>query len=188
MKQPAVAIALVHHPVVDKQGDLVSSAVTNLDIHDLARTSRTYGVDRVYLVTPLVGQQKLVERILQHWRQGYGAGYNPKRAEALKLVVVVDSLEDALADWQQVSGAEPWPVLTGAASQGGISFKSCREQLAKRPLLLVLGTGWGLAPELFKRGWTVLEPIDGAGDNYNHLPVRSAAAIMLDRLLGAVER
>lgn len=188
MKQPAVAIALVHHPIVDRRGDLVTSAVTNLDIHDLARTSRTYGVDRVYLVTPLAEQQQLVDRILQHWRQGHGSSYNPKRAEALKLVVVVACLEDALVDWQKVSGGEPWPVLTGAASQGGISFKSCREKLAERPLLLVLGTGWGLAPELFEQGWTVLEPIVGAGDNYNHLPVRSAAAIMLDRLLGAAER
>lgn len=188
MKQPAVAVALVHHPVVDKRGDLVTSAVTNLDIHDLARTSRTYGVDRVYLVTPLAEQQQLVDRILRHWRQGHGSSYNPKRAEALKLVVVVASLEDALADWQQVCGGEPWPVLTGAARQGGISFRRCREMLSDRPLLLVLGTGWGLAPELFERGWTVLEPIVGAGDNYNHLPVRSAAAIMLDRLLGAAER
>lgn len=187
MKQPAVAVALVHYPIVDKRGDLVTSAVTNLDIHDLARTSRTYGVDRVYLVTPLAEQQQLVDRILQHWRQGHGSSYNPKRAEALKLVVVVASLEDALVDWQQVSGGEPWPVLTGAASQGGISFGRCREMLAERSLLLVLGTGWGLAPELFERGWTVLEPIVGAGDNYNHLPVRSAAAIMLDRLLGAPE-
>lgn len=188
MKAPGIAIALVHYPIVDRRGDRVTTAVTNLDIHDLARTSRTYGVERVYLVTPLVEQQHLVERILHHWRQGHGASYNPKRAEALKLVTLVASLEDALADWKTISGQEPWPVLTGAACQGGISFRSCREKLAEQALLLILGTGWGLAPELFERGWTVLEPIVGAGDTYNHLPVRSAAAIMLDRLLGATER
>ncbi len=186
MIRPAVAIALVHHPVIDRRGDLVTSAVTNLDIHDLARTARTYSVDRVYLVTPLVEQQQLVDRILQHWRQGHGASYNAKRAEALRLVTVVASLDEALGDWQQVSGQQPWPVLTGAARQGGISFQRCRERLADQALLLVFGTGWGLAPELFERGYTVLEPIVGAGDNYNHLPVRSAVAIMLDRLLGTV--
>ncbi len=187
MKRRSVAIALVHHPVLDRRGDRVTTAVTNLDIHDLARTSRTYDVDRVYVVTPLAEQQQLVARILDHWRQGHGAVYNPKRAEALKLVAVVTDLQEALADWQECSGQEPWPVLTGASTTGGISFRRCRELLGEKALLLVLGTGWGLAPDLFEQKWTVLEPIVGAGDDYNHLPVRSAAAIMLDRLLGATE-
>ena len=46
---------------------------------------------------------------------------------------------------------------------------------------LMLGTGWGLAPELFDRGWPVLTCIQGA-EEYNHLPVRAAAAIIFDRL------
>jgi hypothetical protein len=47
--------------------------------------------------------------------------------------------------------------------------------------LLLLGTGWGLAAEVLDRVDDVLEPIAGAGP-YNHLSVRAAAAIMLDRL------
>ena len=48
--------------------------------------------------------------------------------------------------------------------------------------IALLGTGWGIAPELFDRGWPTLSSIKGAAE-YNHLPVRAAAAIMFDRLL-----
>jgi hypothetical protein len=47
----------------------------------------------------------------------------------------------------------------------------------------LFGTGWGLTEELFDRADFILEPIKGSGD-YNHLSVRTAAAIILDRLLG----
>lgn len=181
MKRP-VAVALVHHPVVDRRGDVVSTAVTNLDLHDIARTARTYGVGRFYVVTPVVEQQVLVKRILSHWLDGHGASYNAHRGAALSLIRIVASLDEALADWRAEAGPDALPVLTGAARADGISFAECAAVIEKNPLLLVFGTGWGLAPELFQRGWTVLEPIRGRG-GYNHLPVRAAAAIMLDRLL-----
>jgi hypothetical protein len=180
---PGIAVALVHHPVVDRRGDLVSTAVTNLDLHDIARTSRTYGVDRFYVVTPVSEQQLLVKRILSHWQDGHGAVYNRHRGEALSLIRVVASLDEALADWQACAGRSVVPVLTGATRSDGISVSECSALLKQVPMLLVFGTGWGLAPELFERGWTVLEPIRGRG-SYNHLPVRAAAAIILDRLLG----
>jgi len=184
-KRP-LAVALVHHPIVDRRGDLVTTAVTNLDIHDIARTARTYGVARYYLVTPVAEQLLLVERILQHWRSGFGASANADRSEALSLVRSVATLDDAIADWGAEVKQEVQPVLTGAGRRDGISFTACRDLLSGRPLLLVLGTGSGLAPQLFSRGWPVLEPIAG-GSDYNHLPVRAAAAIILDRLLGQRE-
>jgi len=52
------------------------------------------------------------------------------------------------------------------------------------PFLILLGTGWGLTDEILARSDYILEPIEGDSD-YNHLSVRSAAAIILDRLLGA---
>lgn len=183
MSRQPLALALVHHPVIDRRGDRVTTAVTNLDLHDIARTARTYGVSRYYVVTPVAEQKLLVARILAHWREGFGAGYNPDRGEALSLVATVPTLEDALADWRTLAGAAALPVLTGASREGGISFAACRALALERPLLLVFGTGWGLAPELFERGWPVLAPVRGGGD-YNHLPVRAAAAIILDRLLG----
>jgi hypothetical protein len=176
-------VALVHHSVLDRRGDLVTTAITNLDIHDIARTARTFGVARFFVLTPAAEQQALLARLLAHWQTGYGAESNPDRAEALSLVVPALSLEEALERWAKEVGEQPLPVLTGAGRQDGISFEHCRRLTAERPLLLVFGTGWGLAPSLFERGWPVLVPIAGI-DGYNHLPVRAAAAIVLDRLLG----
>ena len=176
-----LALALVHQPVLDRNGAVVSAAVTNLDLHDIARAARTYGAGRFYVVTDAPGQQELVRRILGHWQEGFGAGYNPDRREALSLVETVPDLAAALAAWSARCGAPALPLLTGARRSDGISFAAARERLARQPLLLVMGTGWGLAPELFGHGWPVLEPISG-GTDYNHLPVRAAAAIILDRL------
>jgi hypothetical protein len=47
----------------------------------------------------------------------------------------------------------------------------------------LLGTGWGLTEAVLSQSDYVLEAVEGQGD-YNHLSVRSAAAIILDRLLG----
>lgn len=187
MSGSPVAVALVHHPILDRRGEVVTSAVTNLDLHDIARTARTYGVGRFYLVTPVAEQRLLVDRILDHWCKGFGATYNPHRAEALELVEAVSTVDEALGRWEQEAGQGALPVLTGAARRDGMPFADCRTLRRQHPLLLVFGTGWGLAPELFERGWPVLAPIAGAGD-YNHLPVRSAAAIILDRLLSGEER
>lgn len=176
-----LALALVHQPVLDRSGLVVSAAVTNLDLHDIARVARTYGAERFYVVTAAAGQQRLVARILGHWREGFGADYNPDRREALALVETFPDLDAAMTAWGDRCGSPALPLLTGARRSDGIGFAAARALLDERPLLLVLGTGWGLAPELFTRGWPVLEPVSG-GTDYNHLPVRAAAAIILDRL------
>lgn len=183
MNRQPLAVALVHHPVVDRRGDAVTTAVTNLDLHDIARTARTYGISRYYVVTPVEAQRTLVGRILGHWREGFGADYNPHRGEALSLVETVGSIEEALERWETTAGEQALPVLTGAARTDGISYEECRTLARRHPLLLLFGTGWGLAPELFDRGWPVLAPVRD-GTDYNHLPVRAAAAIILDRLIG----
>ena len=184
MSRQPLAVALLHHPVCDRNGARVTTAVTNLDLHDIARTARTYGVARYYVVTPVAEQQRLVETIVAHWREGHGAVANPDRGEALKLIEVVADLATARQRWQESCGVAALPVLTGARCRTGLDFAGFRALLAERPLLLCFGTGWGLAPELFAHGWPVLQAIDG-GSDYNHLPVRAAAAIILDRLLGA---
>jgi hypothetical protein len=182
-----LSIALIHYPVFDKNSDVVATAVTNLDIHDIARSARTYGVSRYYIVTPVVEQQKLVEKIRLHWLEGWGATYNPKRKAALELLQTENSLDHALADVQRRTGAKAKIVVTGAAGRANsVSFPELRDLIEAEPeqhFLLLLGTGWGLTEEIFERGDYVLEPISGGGD-YNHLSVRSAAAIMLDRLFG----
>lgn len=182
-----LAVALLHHPVYNKHRQVVTTAFTNLDIHDIARTARTFGLSRYYLVTPSAEQQQLLQRVANHWDNGWGATYNPDRREALSIVKVAANLSAAVADLQQESGRKPVTIATGAAERpGSLSFQLLRERLhhSDEQYLLLLGTGWGLIDELFEQVDCILEPIRGPG-KYNHLPVRSALAIMLDRLLSA---
>jgi hypothetical protein len=181
-----LAVALLHYPVYNKHRQVVTTAFTNLDIHDIARTCRTFGLSRYYLVTPSVEQNQLIQRIVTHWDSGWGAGYNPDRREALSIVRSVRSLQDAVADFQLAETLPVNIIATGAACRpDALSFVNLRQMLQDKDKqhLLLLGTGWGLSDELFEQADSILEPIQGIGA-YNHLPVRSALAIMLDRLLG----
>ncbi|MFP4040334.1 MAG: RNA methyltransferase [Desulfosudaceae bacterium] len=177
-------LALLHYPVINKSGEVVASAVTNLDLHDIARAARTYGAAGFYVVTPLEDQQALVERIVTHWTAGGGSRYNPKRAEAMALIRVQRTLDDTRDDIVRNGGQEPAIVLTSARSrQPEMNFEELRSLLTRQPVLLVFGTAWGLADEVLgPEGYPVLTPIE-AGSDYNHLSVRSAASIILDRLI-----
>jgi len=183
---PIFSVALVHYPVYNKHRDIVTTAVTNLDIHDIARCSRTFGADRYYIVTPVEEQQKLVQKIALHWQSGWGATYNPKRKAALDIVAVVQTVSNALEDMESRVGHKPKVVVTGASNQSkSISSAELAEMMTagKQSFLLLFGTGWGMTEELFDSADYVLEPIKGAGE-YNHLSVRSAVSIYMDRLLG----
>lgn len=182
-----VSIALLHYPVYDKNRQVVSTAVTNLDIHDIARSAKTFGLHRYYVVTPVPGQQELAGRIVRHWQDGWGATYNPKRKAALELIRIVSALDDAVMELADRFGRPVRLVTTGARLHPrSIKFNELRQVMSDReqPYLLLFGTGWGLVEDVFDRSDLVLEPIQGAGD-YNHLSVRSAAAIIMDRLFGA---
>ena len=95
---PELYLALMHYPVVNKNGETIASAVTNLDLPDISRASRTYGVRSFYVVTPLNDQRVFVERLISHWKTGTGATYNPSRKEALNLINVKTSLNDVISD------------------------------------------------------------------------------------------
>jgi hypothetical protein len=184
-----LAIALAHYPVYNKHHEVVTSALTNLDQHDIARSSKTFGLDRFYIVTPSEEQRKLAERISGHWQQGWGADYNPDRKEALDIVRVTPSIATAVQDFQCGFCKPVRLVVTGAATRSGsLALSTFRTLLqdSEQPYLLLLGTGWGLTEECFAAADIVLKPIAGNGI-YNHLSVRSAAAIMLDRIRG-IER
>ncbi len=180
-----VHLALVHFPVYNKAKEIVSSSVTTLDVHDIARTCRTFGLGSFYVVTPLKTQQELVGRIVSHWLTGYGAEYNPTRKEALLLTRVENSLQDVVADIHERCGEEPKTVITAAKTYPqSIDYESMRQELQKaEPTLLVFGTGWGLEKSIIQRADFVLRPIEGRSD-FNHLPVRAAIAIIVDRLFG----
>lgn len=181
-----VGIALLHYPVYDRNRQVVVTAVTNLDIHDIARAARTFGLGRYYLVTPVVEQQAMAERIRRHWVEGWGAEYNPKRKDALELVQVVPSLDFLLDRITKEKGRRPRLVVTGARGvPNAVSFPFMAETLRdpEQQFLLLFGTGWGMTQDVFARADYVLEPVKGPGE-YNHLSVRSAVSIILDRLFG----
>lgn len=177
-------MALVHYPVLNKQGDLVTSSVTTLDVHDFARVCRTFGVAELYIVTPLATQRRLVERMTKHWMEGFGASYNPHRKEALTHVKVVDSVEHMLDNFQLPPG-EAKIITTGAkTAPDTVSCEVAKKRIETfERAALLFGTGHGLAKSVMDMADMRLAPIEGA-DEYNHLPVRCAAAIILDRLLG----
>ena len=177
-------IVLVHHPVVNTSGDIIGSAVTNLDIHDIARAGKTYGVDNYFIVTPYEDQQKLVTEILDHWLTGHGASRNPARKEALELVRLADSLDAVIKRVTEKRGKAPLLISTSARVQKKtIGYDDVRAQIKKNDaILLLFGTAHGLAPQVMEMTDYCLPPV-GANTDYNHLSVRSAVSIILDRLL-----
>lgn len=185
-----VALALVHHPVLDRDGGVVTTAITNLDLHDMARSARTYGVHDLYVVHPVEAQRLLATRIRDHWVEGSGKRRIPDRANALEVLRIVPSLEDvyqALAGESGRTGLELW-TTAASARRGpvtGYADARVRVEQSDKPVLIAFGTGWGLAGDLVASADVRLAPIHARVDSgYNHLSVRAACAIVLDRLFG----
>ena len=178
-------IGLVHYPIYDKQKEVVATAVTNFDIHDIARCAKTFGLGGFFVITPLDSQIQLVERIIGHWVEGYGARYNPTRKESLSLVRISRSIEDAVSEIGRLGRKSVKRIATGAQSHPDrIGYEPLRGILGdpETSFLLLFGTGWGLTQEVKDRSDYFLAPFEGKG--FNHLPVRCAVAIILDRLVG----
>lgn len=179
-------IGLVHYPVKNKRGDIVASAVTNLDIHDIARIAKTYGVAGFYIIQPMPSQKRLVAWIISHWTEGYGGEYNPIRAEAFDIIRMADTIDDAITAIGEEAGCSPLVVGTWAGFRGmAVDYGRMGALIedGAEPVLILLGTGFGMADEVQDLCTYILEPIRGSG-GYNHLPVRAAAAVILDRLRG----
>jgi hypothetical protein len=185
-----IDLALIHYPVINKNDEIIGSAVTNLDLHDISRAAKTYGIDSLYIVTPYSDQQELFQELLDHWLKGHGAEYNAKRGEALSLVRICDNMDQLLArvtaKWQK----RPVVLATCAREKHSAiwPYQVVRQKISDGECFLILfGTAWGLAQEVIESGDGMLPPITGSG-SYNHLSVRSAAAIVLDRLLAAGDK
>lgn len=177
-------VVLLHYPMVNKRGDAVATSVTNFDIHDIARASRTYGVRRYFVVTPIALQRDFVHRIVNYWTRGEGADYNPTRGDALRDIQIAPDLVAVGQAIAKDCGQEPMWVMTSARRGAGtISVGELRAKLSEGdPACLVFGTGHGLHPEIMTFADATLEPIRGPTE-FNHLSVRSAVSIYLDRLL-----
>ncbi len=162
----------------------MTSSVTTLDVHDISRICKTFDIANFYIVTPLKTQQDLVERMVEHWLTGYGAEYNPTRREALLKTTIKPTLDQVIKEITHQCGERPRTVMTDAKRfPNSSNYETLRQKMeSPYPFLLIFGTGWGLEKDLVQRADYVLAPIEGR-NTYNHLPVRAAIAIILDRLL-----
>jgi hypothetical protein len=183
-----VYLGLVHHPIKNKLGALVTTSVTNLDIHDISRSCRTFGIKKYYIVTPIMAQKELVDSILGHWEQDKANAYNPDRQDALSVARSVDSIETAITEITKIEGQVPLIAVTGAnfdSFDGDISQLTKKIEESNMPCFLLFGTGWGLHPIALEKADFKLSPImSNNSDGYNHLSVRSAVAIYLHNMFG----
>lgn len=176
---------LVHYPVYNKNREKITSAVTNLDLHDLSRLSRTYGIKNFFVITNLSDQQEFVLDLINHWKSGFGASYNVDRKEAIEVLEISASIEEAVDKIIEIEGERPVTIATCASEVAdSISFGRAKEIIESNSVVLLLfGTAWGLHADVLNGVDYVLKKIEGRG-KYNHLPVRAAAGIIIDRLVG----
>lgn len=177
----------LHYPVLDRQGEKSSTAITGMDIHDIARACRTYGIKKYLLVTPIAQQREMVRRIITHWTEGWGAEHNPDRAEAFSRVKIFASAEKALAWVREKEKCKPYTIATTARNTAGAKhWLTLKREILERELrpVFIFGTGWGLHKDILDTVSAVMTPIEGGADDWNHLSVRSAVSITLDRFFG----
>ncbi len=213
----ALFVALIHYPVADRNGRIVTSAITSLDLHDIARSSRTYGVSAFFVVHPIPDQRTFAASVIDHWQTGYGRQFDSRRREALDLIRIVTNLDEAIVEAERIAGARPSIVYTSARASAAsdaagrisamepatspesrapaqetssgaarISYAEMRQRLDRpedSPMMVLFGTGFGMTPAILERADFALPPLFGPG-KYNHLSVRAAAGIILDRLRG----
>jgi hypothetical protein len=179
-------VGLLHDDMLNKNGEIVTTSLTLIDLHDISRSSRTYGVDQVFIVHSSPAIRALAHRLKDHWQIGSGSLYNLNRKEALDYTSIVENLDEMLAKIHSLTNKRIKLIATSARKgEDRLSFAQCRRLLSldsQYSYLLLFGTGWGMSESLLKRCDYLLEPVIGVGD-YNHLSVRSACSIILDRLL-----
>ena len=180
-------VGLLHFPMRNRRGEIVATSTTSMDVHDIARSARTYGVSRYFVVTPLPSQQAIAWRIRGFWTEGERAMEASRRGEALEYVAIAEDLEETI-DWiEDAEGQTPLLVATSArtSDKRGVSFAELRARWRDdpQPIYMLFGTGWGMTDEVIEVCDVILPPIMGASE-FNHLSVRAAVAIMLDRVAG----
>lgn len=178
-------VVLMHDHVILDSENIGTSSVTSLDIHDIARSACTYGLKKYFIVTPLADQQKIVQELLNFWLGEKGINYNFSRHQAIKNVSIKSNIKEVIDQIKEIEDKEPLLIATTAKNnKNNISYYDQEKIWAKnRPILFVLGTAKGLSSDFLEKCDYILNPIMGFSD-YNHLSVRSAAAVIFDRWLG----
>ena len=181
-----IYVGLVHYPVYNKNNALVATSVTNFDIHDISRTCRTYDIKKYFIITPVDAQKELTGRIIGYWTEGNGIEFNKNRNEAFENTELEVSVQSSIKTIEKIEGKKPKIITTSAKIfPNTVGYADLGREIIEddTPYLILFGTGWGLTSEIMDLSYKILEPIRGK-TQYNHLCVRSAVSIVLDRLLG----
>lgn len=179
-------LALLHNPMYNKRSEVITTSISNLDLHDISRATKTYDLDGFFVVHHVESQQEIIRQILSYWQEGYGATYNKDRKEAFEIIKLASNLEEVQEIILQETSLNAISVATDARLYPNtLDYKELKEKInnQEEAILLLFGTGWGIAKEAMEGFDYILKPIVFAGE-YNHLSVRSAVSIILDRLLG----
>ncbi len=184
---PPHYVALMHTQIKLKDGSIGNTSITSIDLHDTARSCATYGVKNFFMVSPLADQQAIIATLLDFWHSDIGKQYNSSRFHAVNKVKPMYTFDDVIVDITQQEGKVPVIVATSAKEHAHIQKIDYTQQGVvwqhNRPVLFLFGTGQGLADSLVDRCDFLLAPIRGLTE-FNHLSVRSAMAVILDRWLG----
>ena len=180
MPEPTVDFAIVHYPVLNRVGEVIAAQIDEFDFFDACRLSLAYPIRRMWVVNPTPSQRDLAQRLIRH-------GTDPQRQvegrEVFDRTVWVPDLETAVSEASKL-GPTPRLVVTSAKpGRDDETFGQMRASIATgSPHMVLFGKAWGLADDVFDRADVRLEPVS-AGTGYDHLSVRSAMSIVLDRLL-----
>lgn len=178
---------IMYDQVLTKDENVTTTSIKSLDIHDIARACKTYGIEKLFIVTPLKDQKSIAKEFLKFWLETDGRVYNESRYKAVKNVVVVDSFSQVTEFISNQNDSLNPIILTTSAKRNtkkSITFNDQSKIWAhKKPVVIVFGTGSGLNEQMIEKSDYLFVPIDGMS-GYNHLSVRSAAAIVFDRWLG----
>ena len=136
---------LVHYPVYNKNREKIASAVTNLDLHDISRVSRTYGVKTFFVITPLTDQQDFTKSLINHWKSGFGASYNVDRKEAIEVIEITASIEAATNKIADNEGEKPVIIATCASEvKDAITFSKAKEIIgSNKAVFFIIRNGMG---------------------------------------------
>ncbi|MFW5864305.1 MAG: RNA methyltransferase [bacterium] len=179
-----LSLALVHFPVYNKRGRVVATSLTNLDIHDIARAARTFDAKPYFIVHAVPEMQDFAQEVMAHWLEGEGGEYNVTRKEALSMIQLAPDLDTVDRTLTKLWGRPPKFCVTSARKfPFGVTYEEIRQKIDEddEPICLLFGTGYGLVDEIMMEADYILEPVCGPTD-WNHLSVRSAVSIILDRL------
>lgn len=184
---PRHYLAVMHTQIVLKGGQIGESSIASLDIHDVARSCATYGIEQFFIVSPLKDQRSILDTFLGFWRSQEGMEYNQSRFKSMQIVEPISSLTDVIEAIRAKEGKEPLIIATSAKQHNNVPAIDyhCQSMIwdYDRPILFIFGTGQGLADVVLDRCDYLLLPIYGLS-SYNHLSVRAAVSIILDRWLG----